>query len=179
MEQFNTVDRRVNPYLVLGAKGPKLSFSKKMSEEAEFRAKLDKIHQFYASQIENRHDSLQLFKKMFEALYRYDDKQKKWVHRAISDDKRYYIEMYLYVCYYLKNVTGGAPTIIFYDDLQRYFSTKDQIDIVKAFYAQDEKQLKELFLSMWEPWIKSASYSQIGLAIMVGRFRDSLNASRE
>jgi hypothetical protein len=54
----------------------------------------------------------------------------------------------------LKNVKGGAPTIITNDDLQRYFSTKDQINIVKAFYAQDEKQLKELFLSMWEPYIK-------------------------
>ena len=151
-----------NPYLVLGAKGPKLSFSKIMSEEAQFRAKLDKIHQFYASQIKNRHDSHQLFEKMFNALYRYDDKQKKWVHRAVSDDKRYYIEMYLYVCYYLKNVKGGAPTIITNDDLQRYFSTKDQIDIVKALYAQDESRFKELFLSMWEPWIKSASYLGLG-----------------
>ena len=146
-----------NPYLVLGAKGPKLSFSKKMSQEAEFRVKLDKIHQFYASQIKDRQDSHQLFKKMFEALYRYDERQKEWVHRSLTSDKRYAIEMYLYVCYYLKNVKGGVPTITTYDDLQDYFFMKDQIDIVKALYKHNEPRFKELFLSMWEPWIKSAS----------------------
>ena len=151
-----------NPYLVLGAKGPKLSFSKPMSEEARFRVKLDHIHQFFAAQINDRHNSHQLFEKMFNALYRYDDKQKKWVHRSVSDDKRYAIEMYLYVCYYLKNVKGGAPTITTTADLQQYFFMKEQIDIVKALYAHNEPRLKELFLSMWEPYINSASYLGLG-----------------
>ena len=139
-----------NPYLVLGAKGPRLSFKKEMSPEAAFRAKLENIHQFYAGQIEDRRNSLQLFKRMFEALYRYDEKQNDWVHKSLTSDKRYYIEMYLYVCYYLKDNNGGVPTIVFYDQLQRQFATKDQIDAVKKRYTRDEKHLKELFLSMCE-----------------------------
>jgi hypothetical protein len=139
-----------NPYMVLGAKGPRLSFKKEMSAEAEFRAKLENIHQFYAGQIQDRRNSLQLFKRMFEALYRYDKKQNEWVDKSMTSDKRYYIEMYLYVCYYLQDINGGVPTIVFYDQLQRQFATQDQIDAVKECYKLDEKRLKQLFFSMFE-----------------------------
>jgi hypothetical protein len=147
-----------NPYLVLGAKGPRLSFKKDMSQEAEFRAKVESVHQFYASQIAkagfDRRNSPQLFKQMFETLYRYDTKQNKWVDKSLTSDKRYYIEMYLYICYYLKDINGGVPIIVFYDQLQRQFATQDQIAAVEACFKKDEERFKALFLSMWIPYIK-------------------------
>ena len=143
-----------NPYLVLGAKGPKL-----ISEEAQFRIQLEKVHQIYAKQIKNPLDSHQLFKRMYEALYRFDQEQNAWVYRSMNETRRYYITMYLYICEYLKNNFGGVPTIITASNLRQFFWTQDQINNVKALYAQeDKKQLKELFLSMWEqPYTQGAS----------------------